>query len=413
MVGIAPVDRRVDWAREIDRAAFGPHRPTMVFQPIVDLRAGRVTGFEALARFGESNASPETWFAQAASYGVADVLESRAIAAALRARGALPPGCFLTVNVSPDLLPSDPVMEVLTAAGDLTGVVVELTEQTELTQVSEVNTALALVRSRNAMVAVDDAGAGYAGLQRLLEIRPDMVKLDRALVDRVDQDGAKQALARMLGDLSGHLDAWLLAEGVERVQELDTFAAMGVPLGQGWLFGRPSATFSTSLDASLVQRMRTASRSAPAHRATVAALIDTDIPTVAASDDVPLLPSSLGLLGVSVMLDADERPTALLLAADPGEGRQGVEGREGRGRRVISRPVSLRVHERDPMVDVAQRALLRPDQCRWDPVVCVDPTGRLIGVVHVQRLLLDVIGRSGGSGSGGSGMAGSNGEERP
>jgi FOG: EAL domain len=408
-VGIRP-GRPVDWAGEIDRAAFGPHAPTMVFQPIVDLRAGRVTGFEALARFGESSASPETWFAQAASYGVADVLESRAIAAALRARGALPPGCFLTVNVSPDLLPSDPVMEVLTAAGDLTGVVIELTEQTELTQVAEVNAALALVRSRNAMVAVDDAGAGYAGLQRLLEIRPDMVKLDRALVDRVDQDGAKQALARMLGDLSGHLDAWLLAEGVERVQELDTFAAMGVPLGQGWLFGRPSATFSTSLDASLVQRMRTASRGAPEHRATIAALIDTDTPTIAATDTVGLLPSALGHLGVSVVLDADERPTALLLAADPGEGRQGVEGR---GRRIISRPVSLRVHERDPMVDVAQRALLRPEQTRWDPVVCVNPTGRLIGVVHVQRLLLDVIGRSGGSGSGGSRMVGSNGEELP
>ncbi|HSF25926.1 MAG TPA: EAL domain-containing protein [Actinomycetes bacterium] len=383
-MGIAPVDHRVDWSREIDRAAFGPAAPTMVFQPIVDLRAGRVTGFEALARFDDSPTPPDVWFSQAASYGVADVLESRAIAAALRARAGLPTGCFLTVNVSPDLLPSDAVMEVLSAAGDLTGVVIELTEQTELTQLSAVNAALAFVRTRNAMVAVDDAGAGYAGLQRLLEIRPDMVKLDRALVDRVDQDGAKQALARMLGDLSGHLDAWLLAEGVERIQELDTFAAMGVPLGQGWLFGHPSPTFSTALDASLVRRMRALGRDTPAQRESVARLVDADTLTLPAGHSLGLLASSLGHQGVRVVVDHDGRPTAMLL---------------DRAGHVGTAPVSLRVHESDPLVDVAQRALLRPAAVRWDPVVCVDPNGRLTGTIHVQRLLLEAVGAPTGRGA--------------
>ena len=101
--------------------------------------------------------------------------------------------------------------------------------------------SIARLRNAGAMIALDDAGSGYSGLQQLLALRPEIVKLDRGLVTGVDTDEAKLALVRMLGEVAGQLDAWVLAEGVETEGEFAAFARLGVPLAQGWLFGRPAA----------------------------------------------------------------------------------------------------------------------------------------------------------------------------
>ena len=89
-------------------------------------------------------------------------------------------------------------------------------------------------------MAIDDAGSGYAGLQWLMALSPDLIKLDRALIDRIDEDEVKTALVEMLGSFAGRVDAWVLAEGVERMAELDVILRLGVPLAQGYLFCRPT-----------------------------------------------------------------------------------------------------------------------------------------------------------------------------
>jgi EAL domain-containing protein (putative c-di-GMP-specific phosphodiesterase class I) len=117
--------------REGVEAAIG--RPGVVrtlFQPIVDLSSATVTGYEALTRFElEPRMSPDLWFQAAYELGMGPDLEAVALASALRGRAVLPPNCFLTVNLGPEAVLTPEVQAVLTASGDLRGLVIELTEQ--------------------------------------------------------------------------------------------------------------------------------------------------------------------------------------------------------------------------------------------------------------------------------------------
>src|SRR3954466_10876650 len=219
-----------------------PDDLTLVFQPILDLAAATVAGYEALARF-PGTAGPDVWFAAAAEAGVAAELEALAIHKALTVAPSLPANTFLTVNVSPHLLGSAPVRDALGTRPDLHRVVVELTEHTPVDDLELLRRQCDELRRRGALIALDDAGSGYSGLQQLAALRPQVVKLDRALVSDADTDPVRVALAEMLGEFAGRIDAWLLAEGIETAAELAAFAQLGVPLAQGWLLGRPTKDF--------------------------------------------------------------------------------------------------------------------------------------------------------------------------
>src|SRR5687767_1693627 len=220
-----------------------PDDLTLVFQPIVDLAAATIAGYEALARF-PGTAGPDVWFAAAAEAGLAAELEALAIHKALDAVPDLPANTFLTVNVSPHILGSAPVQAALAARTDLHRVVVELTEHTPVHDLAALRRQCDELRERGALIALDDAGSGYSGLQQLAALRPQIVKLDRALVSDADSDPVRMALAEMVGEFAGRIDAWLLAEGMETAAELAAFMRLGVPLGQGWVLGRPTPEFA-------------------------------------------------------------------------------------------------------------------------------------------------------------------------
>jgi EAL domain-containing protein (putative c-di-GMP-specific phosphodiesterase class I) len=101
-------------------------------------------------------------------------------------------------------------------------------------------TALGNLRG-HVQIAVDDAGAGYAGLQHILELRPDIVKLDIALVHGVDSDPVRRALIASMVAFGRETGSTLLAEGIETEAELAALRVLGVTLGQGFLLGRPAA----------------------------------------------------------------------------------------------------------------------------------------------------------------------------
>ncbi|MGY1821979.1 EAL domain-containing protein [Geodermatophilus sp. SYSU D00079] len=339
-----------------------PDDLTLVFQPIVDLAAARVAGYEALSRF-PGTAGPEVWFAAAAECGLAAQLESLAIVKALAAVPRLPDNTFLTVNVSPHLLGSPPVEEALATRPDLTRVVVELTEHTPVADVAALRRQTQALRARGALVALDDAGSGYSGLQQMATVRPQLVKLDRALVTDVDTDPVRAALAEMLGEFAGRIDAWLLAEGIETAGELAALARLGVPLAQGWLLGRPSPDFApltpevTRLVRAQVARARLTE--------SVASLLR-PVRQVAADEALPGVPPAVlvGPLG---------EPVGLLLACS-------------RTSEVYTAPVSLRVQPSADTTETLQRALTRPSAQRFDPVVCTDPTGAVLGLLRVEDL---------------------------
>jgi EAL domain-containing protein (putative c-di-GMP-specific phosphodiesterase class I) len=119
--------------------------------------------------------------------------------------------------------------------------VLELTEHDEIPDYELLRQSLDRYRSLGARIAVDDAGAGYAGLQHILSLTPEILKLDLQLIRGIDQDIARRALVRCLVDFASEIGAAVLAEGISSLAELDVLRAVGVPLGQGYCLGRPAA----------------------------------------------------------------------------------------------------------------------------------------------------------------------------
>lgn len=235
-------DRLPPGARERTSADVGDviHAggPAMVFQPVRDLVSLEVVGYEALSRFGDGGL-PDEWFARAATVGLGVELELAAVRGALSRLPDVPADTYLAVNLSAAAVCSDALPTAL-ADLDLSAVVVELTEQTGVPDYTAMRERVAWLRDRGGRVAIDDAGAGYAGLQRILEMAPDVIKLDRGLVHDVAADQARQALVSALTWFARRTGATLVAEGVETEAEVDVLRDLGVPLGQGFHLGRPA-----------------------------------------------------------------------------------------------------------------------------------------------------------------------------
>jgi diguanylate cyclase (GGDEF)-like protein len=226
-------EQREEFAHMI--AERGVVRP--VFQPIVSLTSGEPVGYEALARFaGKPGLPPSWWFSQAHRFGLGAPLEADTLRLALAAPGR-PEGSFLSINLSPSALAAQEVQEQLPA--DLSGLIIEITEEERVHDVEALQRDLDSLRSRGARVAVDDAGEGYAGLQQVMQMRADVIKLDRALVADVPNDPAKIALIGSLVHFARSTGASICAEGVETLDELRVLIHLGVATGQGWALARP------------------------------------------------------------------------------------------------------------------------------------------------------------------------------
>jgi PAS domain S-box-containing protein len=214
-------------------------RLRMVFQPIISMD-GSVAGVEALARFaGPPQRSPDQWFAEAAEVGLGIELELTAVREAVRQVDALPDG-YVAVNLSPATVLSQ---ELRTLVADplfpATRVVAELTEHVEVTRYDELRAAIDDLRAVGIRIAVDDAGSGFASLKHILELRPDVIKLDRAMVMGIDADPARRALAAAVADFATSIGARVVAEGVEDIEELQAVRVAGIGWAQGYLFGQP------------------------------------------------------------------------------------------------------------------------------------------------------------------------------
>jgi diguanylate cyclase (GGDEF)-like protein len=234
-VFVVTEEQRDDFAALIAR----PDAVRPVFQPIVALASGEPVGYEALARFdGKPGLPPSWWFSQAHRFGLGAALEGQSVRAALAAPNR-PAGTFLSINLSPSALGSSHVTEHLPR--DLRGVVLEITEEERVLDVEGLQRDLEPLRARGARIAVDDAGEGYAGLQQVMSMRADIIKLDRALVADVNTDPAKVALIGSLVHFARSTAASICAEGIETLEELRVLIHLGVAYGQGWALGRPAA----------------------------------------------------------------------------------------------------------------------------------------------------------------------------
>jgi diguanylate cyclase (GGDEF)-like protein len=213
-----------------------------VFQPVASLTTGRLIGYEALARFPDApGRPPSTWFAQANACGLGPQLEAAAIQVALEVQGR-PRDTHLAVNVSPSALSTDVVRSVL--PDDLSGIVIELTEHEVYVGDSLLADSLADLRERGARIAIDDAGAGYAGLKQVMWVRPHIVKLDLDLTRAIHSDPVRMALVESLVRFARRVGATVCAEGIEEHDDIEVLADLDVPWGQGYALGRPAPPWS-------------------------------------------------------------------------------------------------------------------------------------------------------------------------
>lgn len=207
----------------------------VVFQPLVDLHEWSVVGFEALARF-EGVSSPLEAFARAERDGSREELELTLISLAIDAAPQLPEDLFITLNASGTTILEPQLAELLENMVRPWGLeLFEAATPVDLTVVRERVTAL------GGQLLVDDAGAANADVARIMELRPDVVKIDRALFWKVTADAESRACLEELLDAAREIGARVLVEGIAEAEHVDLARALGADLGQGFHIGMPTA----------------------------------------------------------------------------------------------------------------------------------------------------------------------------
>ncbi len=238
---VGPSDRAgLEASFERALASFG-----MAFQPIVSLSNKSILGYEALLRSREpSLPEPEDMLSAAERLGATQRLGRATRAFAAGRRSSMDRDWLLFINLHPDDLldpqliePSSPLVSMASR------VVLEITERSPLTRLEEVRERAAELRSLGFRIAVDDLGAGYAGLTSFAVLDPDIVKVDMNLIRGIEASPVKRKLVASIASLCREMEMILVAEGVETPVERDILLDLGCDFFQGFLFARPTPAF--------------------------------------------------------------------------------------------------------------------------------------------------------------------------
>ena len=217
---------------------------TMAFQPVIDLEAKRIYGYEALVRGpeGESAASVLSRVTDDTLYAFDQACRVKAIETA----AGFKLDRRLSINFLPNAVyhPDACLRLTLQAAREhgfpLDLITFEFTENEQIVDRDHLKAIIAAYRRHGFQTALDDFGAGYAGLALLADFQPDVIKIDRVLVANVDTDKPRQAIIAGAAKTAAMLGLTIVAEGVERREEVETLRNMGINLFQGFLFARPT-----------------------------------------------------------------------------------------------------------------------------------------------------------------------------
>lgn len=232
----------------------------MAFQPIVDARDESIFGYEALVRSMDGGSAADV-IAQVRPeqlYRFDQTCRVKAIETAsrlgLRER--------LSINFFPNAVyePATCIRLTLSAAQacgfPTEKLIFETTEAEQMRDRLHITRIFRDYRARGFLTAIDDFGAGYAGLTLLADFQPDLLKLDMALIRGIDTDPVRQAIVRGVVDIGTSVGSTVLAEGVETVAEYQFLRSLGIALYQGYLFGKPQLEALGSVDASLWEHLR-------------------------------------------------------------------------------------------------------------------------------------------------------------
>lgn len=246
---------------------------SIVFQPIVDLATGAVAGHEALTRPDHSSIFPHAGalYEAAERLNMYEDLERIARSKALATFAGSGASTLLFLNNSaPVFTGADFVETILVEASHAAGlppqrIVLEITERTAQWLMADLGERSRSFQSRGFSVALDDVGAGISGLNQIMALRPNWMKLDLELISGIDIDPLKQNLIRFFVHFAKLSNMKLVAEGIEQDQELETLIELGVSHGQGFYLGRPAA-LEAEIAPAVRDRIRQIRRQTEAHR---------------------------------------------------------------------------------------------------------------------------------------------------
>lgn len=227
------------------KGVIGHRRLKAAFQPVCRLLDGEVVGYEALIRgpHGGALELPNVLFAVAQENAMAVELETLCLETIFSKLPRAISGRRLFVNASATLLRHPVFLDErnLTAINrSHADVVVEISEKEMVGDYSAFLETLATIRGAGLKIAIDDAGSGYSGLEAILYLKPDYIKVADSLVRNLEVDPIKREIITSLASIGHRIDATLVAEGIEREEERHALVGLGIEYGQGFLLGRPS-----------------------------------------------------------------------------------------------------------------------------------------------------------------------------
>ncbi len=223
-------------------------RVTSVYEPIVEVATRTVFGYEALARgpAGGELHSPMALFQLAEEEDLLFELDCLCRASALEGAIDYPAGTKLFINIRPTTIHdprfrSERLIETLARCKlSPSDVVFEVSEQESIVNFKVFREISDYYRGLGFQIALDDTGVGYAGLESILELSPEYIKVDRAFISGIDVDPARQAMLTALESVAAKIGAKIVGEGLDTLEELEMLGQLGIAFGQGWLFGKPT-----------------------------------------------------------------------------------------------------------------------------------------------------------------------------
>ncbi len=213
---------------------------SVVWQPILSITSGTMVGVEALSRFPIGvHPGPAKWFAEAATAGLADEMEMCSIAKGLEILKLFKGREYVTCNVSAAALLSPRFTDNLQKQ-PLDRMLLEISEHDIVKDYDRLREILQPLRDAGLRIAIDDAGTGYASMHHILQLHPEVIKLDMSLVRDIDSNLPKRSLAMSMVMFAKSIGSKLVAEGVETRSEMETLTKLGVDMVQGYHVQHPT-----------------------------------------------------------------------------------------------------------------------------------------------------------------------------
>ena len=373
---------------------------TAVFQPIISFSSEAVLGWEACVR-GPMNShfrDPADAIAFAEEMELLREFEEVCWHAALESAGDLGPDQKLFLNVNPrSVIDGEFLPDKACEAVERTGItpqkiVIEITERHEIVNFEAFASAIRRTREKGFLVAMDDVGAGYAGLRAIAELRPDFIKADRSLVRGIHKDRAKRALMETFVTFAEKIGCAIIAEGIEGEKDLETVITLGVHYGQGYLLSQPSypKPFPTEEVRTTLAKPIAATRGRLWHHKFLvgdivepALTIDTDASVQSVKD---VLDQHQELTGLVVARDG--KVHGLIMRYQLDKCLATLYGRELYFSKPIARIMDTRplVFDETVSLETAFQAAMGRDKSALNDLLVVTTGGNLKGLVSMQTL---------------------------